>query len=54
MTTTAAGNRRGWQPAELLAALATVRDPELDEPITSLGFVAACALSPDGEAEKTK
>jgi metal-sulfur cluster biosynthetic enzyme len=51
MTTTAASNRRGWQPAELLAALATVRDPELDEPITSLGFVAACALSPDGEAE---
>jgi metal-sulfur cluster biosynthetic enzyme len=35
----------------LLAALATVRDPELDEPITSLGFVAACAISPDGEAE---
>src|SRR5258708_25999940 len=35
----------------LLAALATVRDPELDEPITSLGFVAACTLSPHGEAE---
>jgi metal-sulfur cluster biosynthetic enzyme len=35
----------------LLAALATVRDPELDEPITSLGFVAACVISPDGEAE---
>jgi metal-sulfur cluster biosynthetic enzyme len=35
----------------LLAALATVRDPELDEPITSLGFVAACDISPDGEAE---
>jgi metal-sulfur cluster biosynthetic enzyme len=35
----------------LLAALATVRDPELDEPITSLGFVAACAISPDGDAE---
>jgi len=35
----------------LLAALATVRDPELDEPITSLGFVAACAISPDGAAE---
>jgi metal-sulfur cluster biosynthetic enzyme len=55
MTTTAASTRRGWQPAGhggvLLAALATVRDPELDEPITSLGFVAACTLSPDGEAE---
>ncbi len=35
----------------LLAALATVRDPELDEPITSLGFVAACTVSADGDAE---
>jgi metal-sulfur cluster biosynthetic enzyme len=35
----------------LLAALGTVRDPELDEPITSLGFVAACTLSPGGDAE---
>jgi len=35
----------------LLDALATVRDPELDEPITSLGFVAACTVSADGEAE---
>jgi metal-sulfur cluster biosynthetic enzyme len=35
----------------LLNALATVRDPELDEPITSLGFVAACTVSADGEAE---
>ena len=32
-------------PALLLAALETVRDPELDEPITSLGFVASCAVS---------
>jgi metal-sulfur cluster biosynthetic enzyme len=35
----------------LLAALETVRDPELDEPITSLGFVTSCTVSPDGEAE---
>ena len=35
----------------LLAALETVRDPELDEPITSLGFVASCAVSPDGDAQ---
>jgi metal-sulfur cluster biosynthetic enzyme len=35
----------------LLAALATVRDPELDEPITSLGFVSACTLSAAGQAE---
>jgi metal-sulfur cluster biosynthetic enzyme len=35
----------------LLAALSTVRDPELDEPITALGFVAGCSLSPAGAAE---
>jgi len=35
----------------LLAALGTVRDPELDEPITTLGFVSACSLSADGTAE---
>jgi metal-sulfur cluster biosynthetic enzyme len=27
------------------AALGTVRDPELDEPITTLGFVASCTVS---------
>src|SRR5215471_17797574 len=37
--------------ARLLAALDRVRDPELDEPITSLGFVAACSISADGDAE---
>ena len=35
----------------LLAALETVRDPELDESITSLGFVASCTVSADGDAE---
>jgi metal-sulfur cluster biosynthetic enzyme len=34
----------------LLRALETVRDPELDEPITSLGFVASCTVSADGDA----
>jgi len=38
-------------PERLLAALETVRDPELDEAITSLGFVASCAVSADGDAE---
>ena len=38
------------QAGSALAALATVRDPELDEPITSLGFVTSCAVSPDGDA----
>ena len=35
----------------VLEALETVRDPELDEPITSLGFVASCTVSADGDAE---
>ncbi len=35
----------------MLEALETVRDPELDEPITSLGFVAACTVSADGDAQ---
>src|ERR1700692_2769568 len=34
----------------LLAALEGVRDPELAEPITSLGFFSACTLSADGVA----
>jgi metal-sulfur cluster biosynthetic enzyme len=34
----------------VLAALGGVRDPELDESITSLGFVTSCAVSADGEA----
>ena len=33
-----------------LAALTTVRDPELDEPITTLGFVASCVVSCGGRA----
>jgi metal-sulfur cluster biosynthetic enzyme len=36
---------------DALAALATVRDPELDEPITTLGFVASCTVSDDGQAQ---
>jgi metal-sulfur cluster biosynthetic enzyme len=32
-------------------ALATVRDPELNEPITSLGFVASYSVSPAGAAQ---
>ena len=35
---------------DVLTALATVRDPELDEPITSLGFVASCTVTADGQA----
>jgi metal-sulfur cluster biosynthetic enzyme len=36
--------------AEILRALATVRDPELDEPITDLGFVASCEVGAAGDA----
>jgi metal-sulfur cluster biosynthetic enzyme len=35
---------------EVLGALDAVRDPELDEPITSLGFVASCIVSEEGDA----
>ena len=35
----------------ILAALARVRDPELDEPITTLGFVASASVEADGTAE---
>jgi metal-sulfur cluster biosynthetic enzyme len=34
----------------VLAALGTVRDPELDEPVTTLGFVASATVSCDGVA----
>jgi metal-sulfur cluster biosynthetic enzyme len=34
----------------VLAALEAVRDPELDEPVTSLGFVSSCTVSADGVA----
>jgi metal-sulfur cluster biosynthetic enzyme len=44
MTTTLDGSR-------ILSALGRVRDPELDEPITSLGFVASCAVSAAGHAQ---
>jgi metal-sulfur cluster biosynthetic enzyme len=37
--------------AQVLEALATVYDPELDEPITALGFVASCVVSDDGDVD---
>jgi len=36
---------------QVLAALEAVRDPELDEPITSLGFVSSCTVSGDGDTQ---
>ena len=38
-------------PARVLEALATVYDPELDEPVTALGFVASCTVSDGGDVE---
>jgi metal-sulfur cluster biosynthetic enzyme len=35
--------------ARVLAALATVHDPELDESITELGFVGSCVVSDAGD-----
>ena len=37
--------------ASVLAALGTVYDPELDEPITALGFVGSCVVS-DGRGRR--
>jgi metal-sulfur cluster biosynthetic enzyme len=37
--------------AAVLAALAGVYDPELDEPITELGFVGSCAVSRAGDVD---
>jgi metal-sulfur cluster biosynthetic enzyme len=34
--------------ADIIAALATVTDPELDQPITELGFVRSVAIEDDG------
>ena len=36
---------------QVLDALATVYDPELDEPITTLRFVSSCEVSADGDVE---
>lgn len=36
---------------DVLAALDAVRDPELDEPVTELGFVSSCTVSADGDAQ---
>lgn len=37
--------------ASVMGALAEVYDPELDEPITRLGFVSSCEVSGDGDVE---
>src|SRR2546423_12534780 len=47
----AASGADGTKRSRVLAALETVRDPELDEPITRLGFVASCTVSAAGDAQ---
>jgi metal-sulfur cluster biosynthetic enzyme len=37
--------------ARVLAALGTVYDPELDEPITTLGFVGSCVVTAEGDVD---
>jgi metal-sulfur cluster biosynthetic enzyme len=37
--------------SRVLAALGTVYDPELDEPITALGFVGSCVVTASGDVE---
>jgi metal-sulfur cluster biosynthetic enzyme len=37
--------------SRVLEALGTVYDPELDEPITTLGFVGACVVTAGGDVE---
>ncbi len=37
--------------SEIIAALGTVRDPELDEPVTELGFVSSCVVSAAGDVQ---
>jgi metal-sulfur cluster biosynthetic enzyme len=37
--------------ASVMHALAEVHDPELDEPITALGFVTSCEVSSEGDVD---
>jgi metal-sulfur cluster biosynthetic enzyme len=53
MTGRAATRAAPVQVATIVAALGTVRDPELDEPITALGFVTSCTVSASGRARVT-
>jgi metal-sulfur cluster biosynthetic enzyme len=37
--------------ARVIEALGTVHDPELDEPVTALGFVSSCEVTCDGDVD---
>jgi metal-sulfur cluster biosynthetic enzyme len=45
------GAARDELTSHVLTALDTVRDPELDEPVTSLGFVTSATVTGAGEAQ---
>ncbi|MEU6644359.1 iron-sulfur cluster assembly protein [Saccharomonospora sp. NPDC046836] len=49
-TTQAGAGRTGALTAAVWSALGTVRDPELDEPLTELGFVERLEVSATGRA----
>jgi metal-sulfur cluster biosynthetic enzyme len=56
MTGAASGlGEPGWRAeamrTSVMSALAEVYDPELDEPITRLGFVSSCEVTPAGDVE---
>jgi metal-sulfur cluster biosynthetic enzyme len=38
-------------PGAVYVALGTVRDPELDQPVTTLGFVSSCTVTCEGVAQ---
>ena len=50
MTATLEGDRAAALSPRSGRRWPSVRDPELDEPVTELGFVASCRVSPAGEA----
>jgi metal-sulfur cluster biosynthetic enzyme len=45
ITTATSKDSAGTVPQAVWSALGTVRDPELDEPLTDLGFVAHCEVT---------
>ena len=49
VSTTPNDARTAALEAAVHSALDQVRDPELDEPVTDLGFVAGCRVSPAGD-----
>jgi len=50
-TAEAEGRLGGDLRERVLDALGHVYDPELDEPITQLRFIAACVVTPDGDVD---